>query len=65
MSLGTALCLDRWDEVPDLYAAANKRQRRMSFVLAALNGKAESLRRMIALGADVKVHVTSGEVIVV
>ena len=53
MSLGAALCLDRWDEVRRLYGAANDRQRKMGFVLAALNGKAESLRRMIALGVDV------------
>ena len=53
LSLGTALCLDRWDDVPRLYAEADEKERRFSFVLAALNGKAESLRRMIALGADV------------
>jgi peptide-methionine (S)-S-oxide reductase len=53
LSLGTALCLDRWEDVPRLYAAADVAERRMAFVLAALNGKAESLRRMIALGADV------------
>ena len=53
LSLGAALCLDRWDDVPRLFAAASEKQRRMAFVLAALNGKAESLRRMIALGANV------------
>jgi ankyrin repeat protein len=36
-----------------LYAAADGKERRKAFVLAALNGKAESLRRMIALGAGV------------
>lgn len=53
LSLGTALCLDRWDDVPRLHAEAGDNERRFAFVLAALNGKSESLRRMIALGADV------------
>ena len=39
--------------MPGLFAAANDRQRRLAFVLAALNGRAESLRRMIARGVDV------------
>jgi Ankyrin repeats (3 copies) len=34
--------------------AASDREKRMGFVLAALNGKADALRRMIDLGADVK-----------
>jgi len=53
LSLGTAACLDRWDDLPRLFAAADHKERQFAFVLAALNGKAESLRRMIALGADV------------
>ena len=53
LSLGTALCLDRWVDIPRLYAAADDKERQFAFVLAALNGKAESLRRMLALGADV------------
>jgi ankyrin repeat protein len=53
LSLGTAACLDRWDDIPRLYAVADPKERRFAFVLAALNGKAESLRRMIGLGADV------------
>lgn len=53
LSLGAALSLDRWDDIPRLYAAADEGERKFAFVLAALNGKAESLRRMIALGADV------------
>jgi peptide-methionine (S)-S-oxide reductase len=53
LSLGTALCLDRWGDIPRLFSAADEKERRFAFVLAALNGKAESLGRMIALGADV------------
>jgi len=53
LSLATALGIDRWDEVPRLFAAASGADRRMAFVLAALNGRAEALRRMIALGVDV------------
>ena len=53
LSLGTALCIDRLDDVPRLFEAASEADRRMAFVLAALNGRAEALRRMIALGVDV------------
>jgi len=51
--LPSALCLGRWDDVARLAPAATERKRRFAFVLAALNGQAEALRRMIALGADV------------
>ena len=53
LPLGTALLLGRWDDVTRLAEAASARERQSAFVLAALNGKAEALRRMIALGIDV------------
>ena len=66
MTLGTALCLGRWDEVARLAAGANAAQRQFAFVLAALNGRAEGLRRAIALGvplnapsADLQSHATA------
>jgi peptide-methionine (S)-S-oxide reductase len=52
LTLAGALCLGRWDEVTRLAAAASARDKQMAFVLAALNGKAEALRRMIDLGVD-------------
>jgi peptide-methionine (S)-S-oxide reductase len=53
LTLAAALCLGRWDDVSRLAAAASDPEKRMGFVLAALNGKADALRRMIDLGADV------------
>ena len=53
LTLATALCLGRWDDVTRLAPATSPRDRQFGFVLAALRGKAEALRRMIALGVDV------------
>lgn len=53
LTLGSALCLGRWDDIPRLVAAATERERRFALVLVALHGNAEALRRMVAFGADV------------
>jgi len=53
LTLGPALLLGRWEDVTRLAQAASTRERQSAFVLAALNGKAEALRRMIELGVDV------------
>jgi len=53
LSLSTALCLGRWDNVARLAPAAEARERQFGLVLAALNGQAEALRRMLAIGVDV------------
>jgi peptide-methionine (S)-S-oxide reductase len=53
LTLGTALCLERWPDVQRLAANATSSERQFALVLAALNGKAEALRRMVRLGADV------------
>ncbi len=53
VTLATALCLGRWDDVRRLHPLTSGRDRQAAFVLAALNGKAEALRRMIAGGIDV------------
>lgn len=52
LTLATALCLGRWDDVTRLAPTTSARDKRFGFILAALNGKAEALRRMIALGID-------------
>ena len=52
LTLATALCLARWDDVDRLVATASDKQRRFAFVLSALNGKADALRRMIRAGVD-------------
>jgi peptide-methionine (S)-S-oxide reductase len=53
VTLATALCLGRWDDVNRLAESTPARGRQMAFVLAALRGRAEALRRMIAIGIDV------------
>jgi peptide-methionine (S)-S-oxide reductase len=53
LTLATALCLGRWDDVSRLAQTASDREKRFGLVLAALNGKAEALRRMVHLGVDV------------
>ncbi len=53
LTLATALCLGRWDDVARLAPLTSPRDRQFGFVLAALNGRAGALRRMIALGIDV------------
>jgi len=53
LTLASALCLDRWDEIPHLFAGANDAQKQMALVLAALNGKAKSVRWMLAAGVPV------------
>jgi peptide-methionine (S)-S-oxide reductase len=53
LTLGAALCLDRWADIPRLFAEANAAQKQFSLVLAALNGKADSVRWMLNAGVPV------------
>jgi peptide-methionine (S)-S-oxide reductase len=53
LTLAAALCLGQWDEVDRLVTTASEHQKQFSFVLSALNGKADALRRMIRVGVDV------------
>jgi peptide-methionine (S)-S-oxide reductase len=50
LTLGTAVCLDRWDAIPALFAAANERQRQFALVMAALNGRARSVSWLVEAG---------------
>ena len=52
LTLSTALCLGRWADVERLARTATVAEKRDAFVLAALNGKAEALGKMLALGVD-------------
>jgi peptide-methionine (S)-S-oxide reductase len=52
LTLATALCLGCWDDVTPLAQTANAKEKQFGFILAALNGKAEALRRMIELGVE-------------
>ena len=50
LTLTTALCLRRWDEVDRLAQGATLEEQQSAFVQAAMNGQAEALSRMLALG---------------
>ena len=52
LTLAAAVCLGRWDDVDRLLTTASERQKQFSFVLSALNGRADALRRLIRAGVD-------------
>src|SRR6185369_4047364 len=52
MTLGAALCLERWDEAERLNARATPEIRQFSLVLAALNGRAAGVEWILARGAS-------------
>jgi ankyrin repeat protein len=52
VSLATALCLARWDDVQRLGATASAEDKQFGLVLTALRGKADALAKVIALGVD-------------
>jgi hypothetical protein len=53
LTLASALVLGHDAPVERLLSDANQSQRRFAFVLSALNGKVDAVRRMIAAGVDV------------
>jgi ankyrin repeat protein len=58
LTLATALCLGRWDDATRLAQTASARDRQVALVLAALNGKAEALARLLELGVDLNAYST-------
>jgi peptide-methionine (S)-S-oxide reductase len=52
-TLAAALCLGRWEDVERLAPEANPEQRQFAFILAALTGRAEGVRRALDLGAGI------------
>jgi hypothetical protein len=53
LTLSTALCLERWDDVNRLALDVTSGQKQFALILAALKGKVEALRRVIDLGVEV------------
>jgi peptide-methionine (S)-S-oxide reductase len=53
LTLATALCLERWDDVDRLVEPASDAQKQLALVLSALNGKADAVGRMVRAGVDV------------
>ena len=52
LSLAVALALERWEDVDGLEASASPRDLQLALVMCALHGRAEGVRRALALGAD-------------
>ncbi|MPY87977.1 MAG: hypothetical protein GEU99_08655 [Luteitalea sp.] len=52
LTLPTAACLGRWDDITRLAQAASATVKQMALVLAALNGKSDALARLIPVGVD-------------
>jgi ankyrin repeat protein len=52
VTLTTALCLERWDDLERLLPGATLAEKQDAFVQAAMNGRAEGLRRMLAAGVE-------------
>lgn len=52
LTLPAALCLGRWDDVAALAQQARAEDKQVALGLAALNGKAEALSRLLTLGVD-------------
>ena len=59
LTLPAALCLGMWDEVAVLAPQADAEDRQIALGLAAFNGKAEALSRLLPLGVDLDAF-TSG-----
>jgi peptide-methionine (S)-S-oxide reductase len=59
VTLPAALCLHRWDDVVRLAPDATTMDKQVALGLAALNGEAEALARLLPLGVDVNAF-TSG-----
>ena len=53
LTLSTALCLERWNDVDRLAAEATARHKQFALTLTALKGKADALRRIVGLGTDI------------
>ncbi len=52
LTLATALCIGRWQDVPTLAENASQRDKQFALTLAALNGNADALVRLIPFGVD-------------
>jgi Ankyrin repeats (3 copies) len=59
LTLPAAVCLERWDDVGRLARDASATDKQVALGLAALNGKAEALARLLPLGVDLNAF-TSG-----
>jgi peptide-methionine (S)-S-oxide reductase len=59
LTLPAAVCLERWDDLNRLAAESSATEKQVALGLAALNGKAAGLERLLTLGVDLDAF-TSG-----
>ena len=59
LTLPAALCLERWEDVKRLGPEASAYDKQVALGLAALNGKAEALSRLIPFGVDLDAFTSS------
>jgi peptide-methionine (S)-S-oxide reductase len=53
LTLGSAVCLGRWNDARRLIATASESEKQFALVFSALNGKADAVKWMVEAGADV------------
>ncbi len=58
LTLATAICLDRYEDVARLAQHATAHDKQVALVAAALNGKAEALAMLIKLGVELDAYST-------
>lgn len=54
VTLASGLCLGRWQDAERFAREATVERRQFAFILAALTGRAEGVRRSLDLGAGIK-----------
>jgi peptide-methionine (S)-S-oxide reductase len=59
LTLPAAVCLERWDDVDRLAPEASATDKQVALGLAALNGKADALARLLPLGVDLNAFTSS------
>ena len=58
VTLPTAVSLERWDDISRLLPKATAREKQVALALAALNGKAKGLARLIDAGVELNAYAT-------
>jgi peptide-methionine (S)-S-oxide reductase len=53
LTLPTALCLERWNEADSIATTSDQDKKQFSLVLAALNGKAKAVARVLRYGVNI------------